>query len=80
MKTKVEYEVVHDIRLLKAMQKQGLIKFHHQTGTKITGLYGGKPFVCTYIDEAPVRFEFKGQIYGYKYFSGCFNPYIVRYN
>ena len=72
--------LVHNITALKGMQKAGLIKFHEQTGTKITGLYGGKSFTCTYVDDlcegvyAP--FEYKGNKYRLKYVSGCFMPYV----
>lgn len=74
------YEIVNDIRLLKKMEKEKLIKLHFQTGTKIKGIYGGKSFTCYYIDEAPSYFEYNNQFYGEKYFDGCFYPYLVRYN
>lgn len=75
-------QVVNDMSILKGMQTKGLIKFHPQTGTKITGLYGGKKFTCHYVDDrcegVPTIFEYKGKKYTLKYFSGCFCPYVVR--
>ena len=75
-------EIVRSIATLKAMAKKGLIKLHNQTGTKIKGLYGGKSFTCTYIDDrgegVPFTFEFKGAHYQVKYFDGCFCPYVVQ--
>lgn len=75
-------EIVRSIATLKAKTKKGLIKLHNQTGTKIKGLYGGKSFVCTYIDDrgegVSYTFEFKGAFYQVKYFDGCFCPYVVQ--
>lgn len=74
-----KYEVIRDIKLLKQMEKKGFVKFHHQTGTKIHGLYDRNLFTCTYVDEAHPLFEFNGNFYGQKYFDGCFCPYVVKY-
>lgn len=74
-----KYEVIKNINRLKLMEKRGLIKFCNQTGTKIKALYSDESFICTYIDEAPFLFEFEGEMYGQKYFSGCFYPYVVKY-
>ena len=73
------FKVVKNANLLRSMEKQGLIMFHPQTLTKITGLYSSKKFTCYYIDEAPYRFVYKGRTYGQKFFSGCFCPYLVEY-
>ena len=75
-----KYEVIRDIRILKAMQKEGHVTFHAQTGSKICGLYDTKLFTCFYVDDTKPLFEFKGNMYGHKYFDGCFCPYVVRYN
>jgi hypothetical protein len=66
--------------MLKKMAKKGLITLHNQTGTKITGLYGGKAFTCTYVDEGKHSFQFGAwnEIYVTKYVSGCFCPYVFR--
>jgi hypothetical protein len=69
------YEVIRDMRLINKFIKLGFVKPAPETGSKITGLYGGKPFVCTYIDEAN-RFEYNGRKYFEKYFDGCFYPYL----
>ena len=74
-----KYEVVKDISLLKKMEKQGFVKFHYQTGTKIHGLYDDNLFTCVYVDEAKPLFKFNNEIYGQKYFDGCFCPYVVKY-
>lgn len=74
-----QYQIVKNMALLNAMEKEKLIKFHPQTGTKIHGLYDTKLFTCFYIDEAPSKFEFRGRIFGEKYFDGCFMPYLVEY-
>jgi len=72
-------ELVQDMRVLKAMERQGLIKFCNQTGCKIEGLYTHKKFTCYYIDEAKEKlFEYKGEKYMEKYFDGCFYPYIIK--
>lgn len=69
-------DIVRNIATLKRFEKKGLIKLHRQTGTKITGLNGGKPFTCYYIDSAKT-FEENGYKYYEEYFSGCFFPYLV---
>lgn len=74
-----KYEVIRDISLLKKMEKQGFVKFHPQTGTKIHGLYDKNLFICTYVDEADPIFQYKNRVYGQKYFDGCFYPYVVEY-
>lgn len=74
-----KYRIVNDCRTLNAMEKRGLIKLAPQTGSKITGIYGGRAFTCTYIDEAPVRFDYNGNKYGYMFFDGCFYPYVIQY-
>jgi hypothetical protein len=72
--------IIKSMSLLKGMQKAGLIQFHEQTGTKITGLYGGKSFVCCYVwdrcEGVPCTFEYKGECYELEYVSGCFMPYV----
>lgn len=74
-----QYKIVEDKLLLKKLKKLGIIKFDSQTLTKITGLYSSKKFTCFYIDDAPIKFEFEGRIFGRKYFDGCFKPYLVEY-
>lgn len=69
--------IVKDLRVLKAMRKQG-VKFCDQTGEKIHGLYDKRLFTCYYVDEAPSQFIYKGKKYGQKYFDGCFMPYIIE--
>ena len=71
------YRVVKNMNTLKAFEKRGLVIFCSDTGTKITGLYGGNSFTCYYIDSA-CNFEHKGKKYREKYFSGCFYPYLVE--
>ena len=70
-------EVILDLRHLKKFERKGLVVFAPDTGMKITGLYGGKPFTCTYIDSADT-FVYDGYKYHAEYFSGCFYPYLVR--
>jgi len=74
-------KVVNDMRILKGMEKAGLIKLDGQTGTKITGLYSDKKFTCCYIDCAVGNsiFEYKGKKYQVKFVSGCFCPYVFEY-
>lgn len=71
-------KIVKNLNILKAMQRQGLITLHEQTGTKIQGLYSNKKFTCYYISEGLFNFEYNGKKYSTKYFSGCFCPYIVE--
>jgi len=70
-------EVILDIKHLRVLESRGLVEFAPETGTKITGLYGGKPFTCTYIDSADT-FIWGHYKYRTEYFSGCFYPYLVR--
>ncbi len=70
-------KTVKNMNTLKAMQKKGVI-FCNQTGSKISGLYSNKLFTCYYVDSAPLIFEYKGNIYGEKYFDGCFYPFVVE--
>lgn len=72
------YEIVTDIRVINKFIKKGLVEPCRQTGTKITALYGGKPFTCTYIDTVPKQFEENGYIYFEQYVDGCFYPYLAR--
>lgn len=67
---------IDSISLLKSMAKAGIITLHHQTGKKITGLYSDKKFTCTYVDDGPHTFDFRGRRYGVRYVSGCFCPYV----
>ena len=74
----VMYEIVRNMNVLKAMERQGLIKLHEQTGTRIESLYGNKVFTCYYIDEGLFNFEYKGETYTTKYIDGCFMPYVFK--
>lgn len=62
------------------MEKQGFIVLHPQTGSKITGLYDGEPFICTYVDDYGPKghpnFQYGRGIYKLTYISGCFCPYV----
>jgi hypothetical protein len=74
-----EWEVVSNISLIKKYAKLGYVTLHHQTGTKITGLYSNEKFTCCYIDSAK-SFSDEGFDYKEKYFDGCFCPYLIRAN
>ena len=71
-------EIVKDINTLKAMQRLGFIKFHSQTGTKISPLYSIFKFTCYYVDEGKSSFTYKGSMYITKYIDGCFCPYVFK--
>lgn len=73
-------KIVKNLNTLKAMQRLGFIKFHHQTGEQITGLYSSKKFTCYYVDDGKYFFTYKGKKYGTTYISGCFCPYVVELN
>lgn len=75
-------EIVKNMRVLNSLQKAGLIKFCEQTGEIITTLYSNAKHKCYYIDEAvgSSSFEYRGKKYAVKYFDGCFNPFVVKYN
>ena len=77
-KRSVMYEIVKNMNILKAMERQGFITLHEQTGTRITGLYSKRKFTCYYIDEGNHTFEYKGDIYHTKYIDGCFCPYVFK--
>jgi hypothetical protein len=72
--------VVRNLNTLKAMERAGHIKLHSQTGTKITGLYTRDKFTCYYVDEGYNQFNYKGKLYGVRYSSGCFYPYVIKLN
>ena len=67
---------IDDIPLLRRMAKAGIITLHHQTGTKITGLYSDEKFTWTYIADGPHTFDFEHRRYGVRYVSVCFCPYV----
>ena len=70
---------VRDIRILKGMKEQGLIEFNEQTGTKITGLYTSRKFMCYYIDKAKqLFFNYNKKEYTTQFVSGCFCPYVFE--
>lgn len=71
-------EIVNDIHLLRRMEKAGHVKFHPQTGQKITGLYSPQKFTCYYVDEVDFRFEFEGAKYGQLFIDGCFCPFVAK--
>ena len=73
--------LVAHIGTLKMLEKAGHIMLHSQTGTKISGLYGGQTFTCYYIDDYKhPRFEHKGIKYHARYVDGCFCPYVFKVN
>ena len=77
----MEKEIVRNMKVLKGMEKMGLIKFDEQTGTKITGLYDSKLFTCYYIDEAGNQgrnFTYNNKDYSVEFVSGCFMPYVFK--
>lgn len=78
MKNENQWEVVHDIKLLRTLIKKKLIIPCDQTFAKITGLYDKQSFKCTYIDSVPKRFEYDGYDFKEQYFDGCFYPHLVR--
>lgn len=81
MKNYKEYKMVRNMNTLKMLEKANLIKFHYQTGTKISGLYDNKLFTCYYIDSSTsTRFTYKNKSYEVKYLSGCFCPYVFLIN
>jgi hypothetical protein len=73
---------VQDMRTLKALERRGLIVFHSQTGSKITGLYSHDKFTCYYIDgigpnaESSYDFVYNNRRFKIEYVSGCFCPYV----
>lgn len=71
--------IVNDLRLLKKMEREGLVECHRHTGRMVGALYGGE-VRAWYVDEVAPVFEFGGKTYGRKYFDGCFCPYVVELN
>lgn len=71
--------IVSDLRVLKAMERAGLIRFHKDTGKRLAGLYGGKHKICYvggYPEDGDIDFEYKGKRYTLRYLSGCFCPFV----
>lgn len=71
---------VSDLRVLKAMERTGLIRFHEDTGKWLEGWYGGKHKICYvggYPEGGDIDFKYKGKRYTLRYMSGCFCPFVV---
>ena len=62
------------------MAKNGLILLHKDTGKKVRH-WSGQMVTAYYVDDVcegvKKPFEFRGRKYTLKYFSGCFNPFVV---
>jgi len=72
-----KYNIITDKRLMNRMEKKGLITLHRHTGKFV--YWWNQRIKAWYIEQAPYKFDFEGQTYGYKYFDGCFNPYLIQY-
>lgn len=61
--------IVRDIRILKAMEKAGFLILPNPKFTYVD-----------YSKNNPYgeNFVYKFEKYGFQYFSGCFNPFIVK--
>jgi len=71
--------LVTNKNLLKQLEKQGFIKLHEHTGTKVGALFGGKT-TAWYVDDGKPSFEFDGVKYTTEYQDGCFYPYVFTLN
>lgn len=69
--------IVKDIRLLRRMEKAGLIELHPQTG-KTVSHYGLKCTAWYIRNHEKDHFEYKGKKYEIQFMSGCFYPYVVE--
>jgi len=76
---KTTYKIVRDMRILKALQKRGFVKFCTDTGTKINSLYTNISHTCYYVYEAKLHFKYNNKNYGEMYIDGCFFPFVVEY-
>jgi len=69
--------IVHDYRILRALERRGFITCkdghsRHWTGRTVRNYF---------VDEGSSglqRFEYKGKRYKVEYFDGCFYPFVVR--
>lgn len=62
--------VIRDLRILKAFERRFNLVFDR----KYRYCIGAR---CNHL---PLVFEYKGEKYKLEYFSGCFNPYLVKIN
>lgn len=60
-------EIIKDLRILKAIGKKYGIEFDKDYKYIISDIY-----------NVPYEMEYKGEKYQYKFFSGCFCPYIIK--
>lgn len=74
-------KIVNNLRRLKELEKEGLIKLHPQTGCKVKSL-DGQLVTTWYIDDyvKSSEFVFKGRKYSVKYVDGCFFPFVFETN
>jgi hypothetical protein len=71
-------KIVNHLGMLKAMARSGHINLHPDTGYKVKHWTG--TWVKTYyVETGQRRFEYKGRIYGVRYFDGCYAPFVVLY-
>jgi len=76
-------DVVIDMRVLKAMERRGLVILDCSTG-KIVNHWSGLPIKAKYVHdygsnaEGGRPFIYNGIKYELKYFDGCFNPFVVK--
>jgi hypothetical protein len=70
-------KILRDLRLLKDMAKAGIISLHEDTG-QIVKHWSGQKVKAYYISNGPFSFEYKGELFGTRYFDGCFCPFIVK--
>lgn len=69
-------KIVHDLRVIKAMAKKGLVELSQDTGEKVRH-WTGRTVKAVYISSGPYEFEYKSKRYGVRFFDGCFNPFVV---
>ena len=72
-------EVLTDMRILKGMEKQGLIRFCRDTGKKVSVHFSDKRRIACYIEDGPTFFVYHKIKYQTKFVDGCFYPFVFIY-
>jgi len=72
-KTKQQMKTITDLRILKAIGKRYNLDF-----CSIYKYYIGDVYEDNKGVSLPNKFNYKNKVYELKYFSGCFNPYLIE--
>tara|TARA_R100001480_G_scaffold91991_2_gene98172 strand:+ start:695 stop:910 length:216 start_codon:yes stop_codon:yes gene_type:complete len=66
-------KTITDLRTLKAISRKYNLDF-----CSIYKYYIGDAYKDNKGNNLPNKFNYKNQVYKLKYFSGCFNPFLIK--